>query len=167
MTKGEITNKQNIYKTELNECNTHIENYNQSISAFSTLKKIINNGKNKVLKLQKGTLVSALTCTILGILGSFFLSPAYVILVFGSAFFIERFIYFKKIGKKFERSSNCLAKIVNGLTLKKEAYLYKKETALAAIIQLENEIPDVVSFVEEDLKEENLTTNFEEEVLSL
>lgn len=165
MTQSEITKKSNLYKNELNKCKIHIDNYGQSINAFSKFKSYLSISKDKAKKHKKLALIHACICIGFTLFCSFVSLPIAFILLVASIALIERFAFFSKVFKKFENCVNYLSKIITNLTNKQFDYVIQRDYALEEIIKLENMVPEVISQYLEPNENSKLEENLD--VLSL
>ena len=161
MTQAEITNKSNLYKMKLSDCDKHIDGYYHSIDSFQKFKNYLEKSNKRAKKMQRISLISSCLFGVLALATVFSCVPIGIAFVIVSAVSLERFVFFEKVTKKFSHCINYLSRVIRNLSSKKSDYMLQREFALGEIIKLEKTIPETISsylenecsnLIEEDLE---------------
>ena len=144
MTKSEIVEKVNSYKTEYNIYNYNVDQYHKTLSFFSRYKQYFSTRATKTKTLKSRLFISAII-SLFCCIGILTFSPLVAIPVgIFSVLFIERFLFYYSVNKKFQRCADIFEKLEKKAQQKEHICLNKKEDIMSHIIALEKEIPEDV-----------------------
>ncbi len=168
MTKTEIVNKSNTYKSKVNDCESKINKCSHSIDTFGKFKAYLENSLSKVKQHKKFTLTFLCCCSAFAAISVFISIPVAIVLLVGSIVSLERFVFFTKVTSKFEHCVEYLSNVVEKLTSKQSKYLSERDFALEEIIKLEKAIPEVITYLDEiNALEENKTEDLVDNTLDV
>ena len=112
MTKTEITDKSNSYKTNLIHYELKISKYNNSIDTFSKFKAYLENSLSKVKEHKKHSLIFSIICSAFAAMTVFLSWPIAIIIMGFAVGAFERLIFFTRAENKFEHCINYLSDLL-------------------------------------------------------